>query len=62
MAQTLRLGNVLETMTDLTLARLLSFLQLHFKEGNASDLCGNLHQCPSSLRKVPISLLFVVWK
>ena len=29
-------------MADLTLARLMSFLQLHFEEGNAPDLCGQL--------------------
>ena len=38
MAPNLRLRNVLETMTDLTLARLMWLLQTHFEEGNAPDL------------------------
>ena len=42
MAPNLRLRNVLETMTDLTLARLMNFLQAHFEDGNAPDLCGRL--------------------
>ena len=42
MAPNLRLRNVLETMTDLTLARLMSFLEAHFEEGSAPDLCGRL--------------------
>ena len=42
MAPNLRLRNVLETMTDLTLSRLMKLLQAHFEEGNAPELCGQL--------------------
>ena len=42
MAPNLRLRNVLETMADLTLERLNRFLQAHFEEGNAPDLCSQL--------------------
>ena len=40
MAPNLRLRNVLETMTDLTLTRLMRFLQAYFEESNAPDLRG----------------------
>ena len=39
MTTNLQLKNLLETMTDLTLARSMSFLQAHFEQGNAPDLC-----------------------
>ena len=39
MAPNLRLRNVLENMTGLTLTRLMRFLQALFEEGNAPDLC-----------------------
>ena len=39
MARSLQLRNVLETMTDVTLERSMSFLQAHFEQGNAPDLC-----------------------
>ena len=42
MAPNLRLRNVLETMPDFTLKRLTRFLQAHFEEGNAPDLCSQL--------------------
>ena len=42
MAPNLRLRNVLETMTNLTLTRLMRFLLAHFEEGNAPDLCRQL--------------------
>ena len=37
-----RLRKILETMTDLTLARLMRFSQTHFEEGNSPDLRGKL--------------------
>ena len=42
MSPNLRLRNVLETMEGLTLDTLLRFLQAHFEEGNAPDLCSQL--------------------
>ena len=60
MTPNLRLRNVLKIIADLTLARLMGFLQAHFEEGNTPDVCE--HQCLSSLKKLPISLLFVVRK
>ena len=39
MTTNLQLKNLLETMTDLTLARSMSFLQAYFEQGNAPDLC-----------------------
>ena len=42
MSPDLCLKNVLETMKCLTLDTLLRFLQAHFLEGNASDLCSQL--------------------
>ena len=42
MPPNLRLRNVLETMEGLTLDTLLRFLQAHFEEGNAPDLCSQL--------------------
>ena len=42
MSPNLSLKNVLETMEGLILGTLLRFLQAHFKEGNASDLCSQL--------------------
>ena len=60
MASNLRLRNVLEIVAVLTLARLMRFLEAYYEEDNTPDVCR--HQCPSSLKKVPISLLFVVRK
>ena len=60
MASNLRLRNVLETMTDLTLVRLMRFYKHILKKAMHQTYANDLHQCPSSLRKVPISLLFVV--
>ena len=42
MLTNLHLKNVSETIEDLTLDTLLRFLQAHFKEGNALDLCNRL--------------------
>ena len=42
MPPNLRLRNVLESMECLTLDTLLRFLQTHFEEGNAPDLCSQL--------------------
>ena len=39
MSPNLPLRNVLKTMESLTLDTLLRFLQAHFEEGNAPDLC-----------------------
>ena len=42
MAPNWRLRKISETMPDLTLARLMRFLQTHFEEGNSPDLRGKL--------------------
>ena len=42
MAPNWRLRKFLETMTYITLARLMRFLQTHFEEGNSRDLRGKL--------------------
>ena len=42
MTPNLRLRNVLESMLDLTLERLIGFLQTHFEEGSVPNLCSQL--------------------
>ena len=39
MASILQLRKVLGTMTDITPARLMRFIQAHFEESNAPDMC-----------------------
>ena len=42
MSPSLTLRNVLETTSNLSLQRLLQFLESHFEEKSATDLCGKL--------------------
>ena len=62
MLPNLCLRNVLETMECLTLDTLLRFLQAHFEEENAPDLCSQLTSMAQLSDEQRTILLFVVWK